>query len=42
MNAFYHLAVEDENGTIDIKVVLLTHVDDVMWAAKPCYEDLDR
>ena len=40
MKAFYHLAVEDENGKIDIKVVLLTHVDDVMWAAKPGYEDL--
>ena len=38
MKAFYHLAVEDKNGKVDIKVVLLTHVDDVMWAAKPGYE----
>ena len=40
MKAFYHLAVEDENGKVDIKVVLLTHVDDVMWAAKPGYENI--
>ena len=35
-----HLAEEDENGKIGIKVVLLTHADGVTWAAKPGYEDL--
>ena len=40
VRCFYHLTVPDDEGIPRAVVVLITHVDDYMWAAIPGYENV--